>query len=88
MEQSSLDKGEDDRCGRERGYDSDDDSAGLIRERIRLVVQAILDLYQNDKKDNGRNVLNEIDIVIAHSSRGIFRINGDRLQNILGDDNT
>mmetsp|Transcript_2897 Transcript_2897/g.5429 ORF Transcript_2897/g.5429 Transcript_2897/m.5429 type:complete len:324 (+) Transcript_2897:238-1209(+) len=66
--------------------DALNDSATLIRERIRLVVQAILNLYPDEKKkDQVENVLNEIDIVIAHSSQGIFRLSGDRLKKILDD---
>lgn len=77
---------EKDDCSKDGEEHSDDSAVGLIRERIRLVVQAMLDLYQDEEKDQVDNLLNEIDIVIAHSSQGIFRMNGDMLRKILVDD--
>jgi hypothetical protein len=56
---------------------------GLIRTMIKMIIGSMMELYDNDDdKSRGESLIEEFDLVIAHSSNGIVRIHGDRLMEV------
>ena len=55
----------------------------VIRERIKMTIDALMEVYDDDDEKSKANLLEEIDLVVAHSSKGVFRINGDMLKQFM-----
>jgi len=68
----------------------DDNDARIIRQKIKQAVDAYLQVYKDEEvaENNGGKttkdmILDELDLVMAHSSKGIFRMNGEMLRNAI-----
>jgi len=68
----------------------DDDDGSIIREKIHQTINAFVQVYKDEEVDESRGVktaqeiiLDEIDLVMAHSSKGVFRMTGIMLKNVM-----
>jgi 20S proteasome alpha/beta subunit len=68
-----------------------DDSDGMkIREQIHQAINAFIQVYKDEEVGENRGdktaqeiILDEIDLVMTHSSKGVFRMTGKMLKNVM-----
>jgi len=69
----------------------DEEDACIIRRKIKQTVDAYMQVYKDEEvaENNGGKaakdlIIDELDLVMAHSSKGVFRMNGEMLRNAMG----
>jgi hypothetical protein len=69
----------------------DEEDACIIRRKIKQTVDAYMQVYKDEEvAENNRGkaakdlIIDELDLVMAHSSKGVFRMNGEMLRNAMG----
>ena len=68
----------------------DDRDRMKIREQIHQVINAFIQVYKDEEVGENRGdktaqeiILDEIDLVMTHSSKGVFRMTGKMLKNVM-----